>query len=165
MVEPQSSQNLLKPAPLPPCTAGTSTALNNFNADIPSYKNNINHLNNLFQQQQQQQPHTHYQQPDINNNLQNPDPRRSSLNPFKSTMPKSSRSSSPTVKSWYTNDSAYTDSDYEAHLLDFLLLGDDFFLYMARMELRCKFKKSKYQNFKIYITYDQDKQTLKLTVL
>jgi len=35
-------------------------------------------------------------------------------------------------------------SDYEAHLLDFLLLGDDFFLYLARMELKCKFKKGKW---------------------
>lgn len=34
-------------------------------------------------------------------------------------------------------------TNYEAHLLDFLLLGDDFFLYMARMELGCKFHKRK----------------------
>lgn len=37
------------------------------------------------------------------------------------------------------------NSDYDAYLLDFPLLGDDFFLYLARMELKCRFKKCKYQ--------------------
>ncbi|XP_065354390.1 maternal effect protein oskar [Calliphora vicina] len=133
----QAPQTTLKPAPLPPTNAGPSSALNNFNVDVPCYKNNVNHLNHLFQLQQHQQP---YQQ--NVNNVATIDNRRSSLNPYKTGLPRSSRSSSPAAKSWYTNDSAYTDSDYEAHLLDFLLLGDDFFLYMARMELRCKFKKN-----------------------
>ncbi|XP_053964128.1 maternal effect protein oskar [Anastrepha ludens] len=55
------------------------------------------------------------------------------------------RPSSPfcTKSSRYEYDSVYaSDSDYEAHLLDFPLLGDDFFLFLARMELRCKFKKN-----------------------
>ncbi|XP_075146702.1 oskar [Haematobia irritans] len=103
-------------------------------ADVPTYENNINHLNNLFQMAHNQ-PNTN----NTNKNLANP--RRSSYLPFKDSMPRSSRSSSPNAKSCYTNDSMFADSDYEAHLLDFLLLGDDFFLFMARMELRCKFKK------------------------
>lgn len=61
-----------------------------------------------------------------------------------SLIPPYSQHSSPNAaKSCQTTDSIFTDSDYEAHLLDFLLLGDDFFLYMARMELGCKFKRSK----------------------
>ncbi|XP_017477309.1 PREDICTED: uncharacterized protein LOC108367226, partial [Rhagoletis zephyria] len=71
------------------------------------------------------------------------------LNIFKQPMvppicTNASRPSSPAyTKSSRYNDSVYTsDSDYEAHLLDFPLLGDDFFLFLARMELRCKFKKS-----------------------
>lgn len=44
------------------------------------------------------------------------------------------------------HDSMFTiNSDYDAYLLDFPLLGDDFFLYLARMELKCRFKKCKYQ--------------------
>ncbi|KAH8311831.1 hypothetical protein KR044_008216 [Drosophila immigrans] len=40
------------------------------------------------------------------------------------------------------HDSMFTiNSDYDAYLLDFPLLGDDFFLYLARMELKCRFKK------------------------
>ncbi|XP_046805267.1 maternal effect protein oskar [Lucilia cuprina] len=137
----EQTPSAVKPAPLPPATnAGTSSALNNFNTDIPCYKNNVNHLNNLFHIQPQQEQYQQYHQ--SVNNVAIIDNRRSSHNPFKTGMPRSSRSSSPTTKSWYTNDSVYTDSDYEAHLLDFLLLGDDFFLYMARMELRCKFKKN-----------------------
>ncbi|XP_011211954.1 maternal effect protein oskar [Bactrocera dorsalis] len=69
-------------------------------------------------------------------------------NPYKESMakyipPSTSRPISPScTKSSRYNDSIYTtDSDYEAHLLDFPLLGDDFFLFLARMELRCKFKK------------------------
>uniref|UniRef100_A0A1A9WH07 OSK domain-containing protein n=1 Tax=Glossina brevipalpis TaxID=37001 RepID=A0A1A9WH07_9MUSC len=65
-------------------------------------------------------------------------------NALKSLMPPYSHnsSSSNAIKSTQTTDSIFTDSDYEAHLLDFLLLGDDFFLYMARMELGCKFKRN-----------------------
>ncbi|XP_011188082.1 maternal effect protein oskar [Zeugodacus cucurbitae] len=70
------------------------------------------------------------------------------FNPFKQPTARyiptsTSRPTSPTcTKSSRYNDSIYTtDSDYEAHLLDFPLLGDDFFLFLARMELRCKFKK------------------------
>ncbi|KAI9579750.1 maternal effect protein oskar [Glossina fuscipes] len=60
-----------------------------------------------------------------------------------SLIPPYSHHSSPNAaKSCQTTDSMFTDSDYEAHLLDFLLLGDDFFLYMARMELGCKFKRN-----------------------
>lgn len=129
---PQTSQKPL----LPP--AGLNGAMNNLNADIATYRNNINHLNKLFGIQQQEQAY----QSNINNIP--PDLRRSSFNFFKNIMPRLSRSSSPTAKSCYTTNSAFTDSDYEAHLLDFLLLGDDFLLYMARMELRCKFKKSKF---------------------
>lgn len=51
-------------------------------------------------------------------------------------------SSSPTCTRTNTSfESFTTDSDYVAHLLDFVLLGDDFLLYLARMELNCKFKK------------------------
>ncbi|XP_017856611.1 PREDICTED: maternal effect protein oskar [Drosophila arizonae] len=40
------------------------------------------------------------------------------------------------------HDSMFTiNSDYDAYLLDFPLLGDDFLLYLARMELKCRFKK------------------------
>ncbi|XP_062122114.1 maternal effect protein oskar [Drosophila sulfurigaster albostrigata] len=40
------------------------------------------------------------------------------------------------------HDSMFTiNSDCDAYLLDFPLLGDDFFLYLARMELKCRFKK------------------------
>ncbi|XP_017845654.1 maternal effect protein oskar isoform X2 [Drosophila busckii] len=35
------------------------------------------------------------------------------------------------------------NSDYDAYLLDFPLLGDDFLLYLARMELKCHFRKFK----------------------
>uniref|UniRef100_A0A1I8MS01 HTH OST-type domain-containing protein n=1 Tax=Musca domestica TaxID=7370 RepID=A0A1I8MS01_MUSDO len=131
-------------------TGGQSNFNMQTNIAMPSCENNMNYLNNLFQNQELP-INTH-------NNMilggENPggggdggvgatatNPRRSSYGTQKSLMPRSSRSSSPTTKSCYTNDSLYADSDYEAHLLDFLLLGDDFFLYMARMELRCKFKK------------------------
>ncbi|KAM7362286.1 oskar [Cochliomyia hominivorax] len=138
VIEQTAPQALIKSNnQIPPNTTGS--CLNNFNSEIPSNKNNVNHFKNLFQNQQNQH-HQQYQTND--NNLPSIEPRRSSINTYKPTIPKSSRSSSPTAKSWYTNDSAYADSDYEAHLLDFLLLGDDFFLYMARMELRCKFKKN-----------------------
>ncbi|XP_004529163.1 maternal effect protein oskar isoform X2 [Ceratitis capitata] len=62
---------------------------------------------------------------------------------LKSSGPNTNRASSPScTRSSRDNNSIYTsDSDYEAHLLDFPLLGDDFFLFLARMELRCKFKK------------------------
>lgn len=57
-----------------------------------------------------------------------------------------SRVSSPTTR--YSRTTGTTDSslksDREAHLFDFPLMGDDFFLYLARMELKCKFKKSMY---------------------
>ncbi|XP_073830380.1 oskar [Musca autumnalis] len=127
---------------------------NNFNTNppvtYPSCENNLNYLNNFFQNQELPKTNSNN-----NNNLAlisaavgdggapptTTNPRRSSYGTQRSLMPRSSRSSSPTTKSCYTNDSRYTESDYEAHLLDFLLLGDDFFLYMARMELRCKFKK------------------------
>ncbi|XP_013106491.2 maternal effect protein oskar [Stomoxys calcitrans] len=109
----------------------------NINSAVPTYENNINHLNSLFQMARDSQHNTNH-----NNNMAvvNP-PRSSSYIPCKNSMPRSSRSSSPTGKSCYTNDSMFTDTDYDAHLLDFLLMGDDFFLFMARMELRCKFKK------------------------
>ncbi|SPP84428.1 maternal effect protein oskar [Drosophila guanche] len=48
-----------------------------------------------------------------------------------------------TISSGTQHDSMFTiNSDYDAYLLDFPLLGDDFLLYMARMELRCRFKRS-----------------------
>lgn len=133
-VEEPISQTSQKPQELP-TTTGINTATNS--TDLATFRNNLNHLNNLFGCQQQDQAY----QTNLNNIP--PDLRRSSLNFFKNIMPRTSRSSSPTAKSCYTSNSAFTDSDYEAHLLDFLLLGDDFLLYMARMELRCKFKKSK----------------------
>lgn len=40
------------------------------------------------------------------------------------------------------NDSLLTiNSDYDAYLLDFPLMGDDFMLYLARMELKCRFRR------------------------
>nr|XP_036229714.1 maternal effect protein oskar isoform X6 [Bactrocera oleae] len=94
------------------------------------YQDNCNHLS--IQQQNY-----------LNMNIREKQP-----NPFKQPMakyilPSTSRPTSPScTKSSRYNDSIYTtDSDYEAHLLDFPLLGDDFFLFLARMELRCKFKK------------------------
>ncbi|XP_026831612.1 maternal effect protein oskar isoform X2 [Drosophila erecta] len=33
------------------------------------------------------------------------------------------------------------NSDYDAYLLDFPLMGDDFMLYLARMELKCRFRR------------------------
>ncbi|XP_067642898.1 maternal effect protein oskar [Eurosta solidaginis] len=96
----------------------------------------------LFNQQQKSQFKTIQQQNFFNK-------QENQLNPFKRPLPprairpSTSRASSPSVtKSSRYNESIYTtDSDYEAHLLDFPLLGDDFFLFLARMELRCKFKK------------------------
>lgn len=50
-------------------------------------------------------------------------------------------SSPPTTKSIQEQDWAlFTDWAEGAHLFDFDLLGDDFMLYLARMELKCKFK-------------------------
>ncbi|XP_017071884.2 maternal effect protein oskar isoform X1 [Drosophila eugracilis] len=41
-----------------------------------------------------------------------------------------------------SNNSLMTiNSDYDAFLLDFPLMGDDFMLYLARMELKCRFKR------------------------
>lgn len=130
---PQILANPMKPA----SNAAATSAVYKFDSN----KNNINHLNNLFQVKQIQ--YHQYHQHSGRNNLRNVETRCSSNNNYRKPVPVSSLSSSPTPKSCYTNESAFTDSDYEAHLLDFLLLGDDFFLYMARMELRCKFRKSK----------------------
>ncbi|XP_001359508.2 maternal effect protein oskar isoform X1 [Drosophila pseudoobscura] len=48
-----------------------------------------------------------------------------------------------TISSGTQHDSMFTiNSDYDAYLLDFPLLGDDFLLYLARMELRCRFKRT-----------------------
>ncbi|XP_017058667.1 maternal effect protein oskar [Drosophila ficusphila] len=47
-----------------------------------------------------------------------------------------------TLSSGTFNDSILTmSSDYDAYLLDFPLMGDDFLLYLARMELNCRFKR------------------------
>ncbi|XP_014097070.1 maternal effect protein oskar isoform X3 [Bactrocera oleae] len=118
--------------------------------------NNI-HYSNLNSRLTKPQP-THLQAKAINQTFQfrsiqqqnylNMNIREKQPNPFKQPMakyilPSTSRPTSPScTKSSRYNDSIYTtDSDYEAHLLDFPLLGDDFFLFLARMELRCKFKK------------------------
>lgn len=49
----------------------------------------------------------------------------------------------PTILTSETyNDSLLTiNSDYDAYLLDFPLMGDDFMLYLARMELKCRFRR------------------------
>ncbi|XP_061388098.1 maternal effect protein oskar [Musca vetustissima] len=149
--QPQNLQQFVNAVP----AAGQNNCNIHPNIVMPlssSCENNMNYLNNLFQNHELP---TNIVNTNNNNNnnialgstnvgggdVLTTNPRRSSYGTQKSLMPRSSRSSSPTAKSCYTNDSMYTDSDYEAHLLDFLLLGDDFFLYMARMELRCKFKK------------------------
>jgi len=47
-----------------------------------------------------------------------------------------------TLSSGTYNDSMLTiNSDYDAFLLDFPLMGDDFMLYLARMELKCRFRR------------------------
>ncbi|XP_016961451.1 maternal effect protein oskar [Drosophila biarmipes] len=47
-----------------------------------------------------------------------------------------------TLSSGTYNDSMLTiNSDYDAYLLDFPLMGDDFMLYLARMELKCRFRR------------------------
>ncbi|KAH8304938.1 hypothetical protein KR018_011251 [Drosophila ironensis] len=47
-----------------------------------------------------------------------------------------------TMTSGTNNDSLMTiSSGYDAFLLDFPLMGDDFFLYLARMELCCRFRR------------------------
>lgn len=53
------------------------------------------------------------------------------------------RTPTPTTMSSGThNDSMLTiSSDYDAYLLDFPLMGDDLLLYLARMELKCRFRR------------------------
>ncbi|KAH8292396.1 hypothetical protein KR054_009369 [Drosophila jambulina] len=53
------------------------------------------------------------------------------------------RTPTPTTMSTGThNDSMLTiSSDYDAYLLDFPLMGDDLLLYLARMELKCRFRR------------------------
>lgn len=141
----QPAQQLIDVIQQQPLSQGT-VDFNNYNVNnivstVPAYENNINHLNNLFQIQESQTISANNVEGNVVGTVGNP-PRTTTYIPHKGSMPRSSRSSSPTTKSCYTNDSVLIDNDYEAHLLDFLLMGDDFFLHMARMELRCKFKKS-----------------------
>lgn len=51
----------------------------------------------------------------------------------------------------YKSIKQHIPGDYVAHILDFLLLGDDFFLYMARMELGCKFHRSKFIAMRLFV--------------
>lgn len=137
----EQQQQLQQPMISDTDRAPSSTDLNNLNAIVPtSYDNNINHLNSL------------YHKGNLNNGRESK-PRRSLNAPARGSRPQTSRSRSPTVRSYTTNDSMFTDSDYEAHLLDFLLLGDDFLLFMARMELRCKFKKSKFGDQNVILLF------------
>ncbi|XP_039495831.1 maternal effect protein oskar [Drosophila santomea] len=41
----------------------------------------------------------------------------------------------------YSDSLLTINSDYDAYLLDFPLMGDDFMLYLARMELKCRFRR------------------------
>lgn len=84
------------------------------------------HLQQEHEQQHQQQHH-HLQIGEYTHK------RRHEFTPTPTTM------SCPSQ-----HDSMFTiNSDYDAYLLDFPLLGDDFVLYLARMELKCRFKKCK----------------------
>ncbi|XP_068157691.1 LOW QUALITY PROTEIN: maternal effect protein oskar [Drosophila tropicalis] len=126
------------------------------------YQDNWNHLNNHYQQQQpyceppvaelqQQQPTCPPSTQQFHNFLIPPPPPSTISGPtIQSDVSSRKRrrgdySRTPTTTTISSNsqtDSIFTiNSDYDAYLLDFPLLGDDFLLYLARMELKCRFKK------------------------
>ncbi|EDV95081.1 maternal effect protein oskar [Drosophila grimshawi] len=137
-----------------PQLAALSNHNNNTNNNNNSIRNNIysNALNPAqlraatlsqqqlqpHQQQQQQQLHHHPQQQQQLQQQQEQHQledythkRRHEFTPTPTTL------SCPSQ-----HDSMFTiNSDNDAYLLDFPLLGDDFLLYLARMELKCRLKK------------------------
>ncbi|KAH8243842.1 hypothetical protein KR032_010667 [Drosophila birchii] len=91
-----------------------------------------------------QPPYKNHHSPKLNQIL-NPQ-----LDIFKRPLPASGdlkrrhdRTPTTTTMSTATHsDSMLTiSSDYDAYLLDFPLMGDDLLLYLARMELKCRFKR------------------------
>ncbi|KAH8265468.1 hypothetical protein KR038_008518 [Drosophila bunnanda] len=135
------------------------------------YQDNWNHLNNIYQQSKANASHLpvpteiYTDPPELSNHLANPDliqpPYKNHQSPILNQIlnpqldifrrPRSScelkrrheRTPTPTTMSTGThNDSMLTiSSDYDAYLLDFPLMGDDLLLYLARMELKCRFRR------------------------
>ncbi|KAH8331279.1 hypothetical protein KR067_013569 [Drosophila pandora] len=129
------------------------------------YQDNWNHLKNFYQQsnvnghQNQVPPNIYVDTPD--QQTQVTDPEQHCQNPHPSQNHNSQQdiynnqnrelfefkrprdlTPTPTMTSATHNDSMRTiNSDFDAFLLDFPLMGDDFFLYLARMELNCRFKR------------------------
>ncbi|XP_022213619.2 maternal effect protein oskar [Drosophila obscura] len=94
-----------------------------------------NHRENLSNQLNLRVTEHHQQQQQEQEQEYNPSKKR--RNEFSPTP------TPTTISSGTQHDSMFTiNSDYDAYLLDFPLLGDDFLLYLARMELRCRFKRS-----------------------
>ncbi|KAH8347292.1 hypothetical protein KR059_008283 [Drosophila kikkawai] len=135
------------------------------------YQDNWNHLKNIYQQSSANAPQMHEPNqiytdpPELSNHLANPElikpPCKNHNSPNLNQIlnpnldifrrPRSScdlkrrheRTPTPTTMSSAThNDSMLTiSSDYDAYLLDFPLMGDDLLLYLARMELKCRFRR------------------------
>ncbi|XP_017123986.1 maternal effect protein oskar [Drosophila elegans] len=134
------------------------------------YQDNWKHLNNFYQQSSANEPqmpvpiniysdateertqfavpeprpcgknHNQNNKPNVNQQL------GSFVNPFNDmNILKRRHDMTPTpttLSSGTYNDSMLTiSSDYDAYLLDFPLMGDDFMLYLARMELKCRFRR------------------------
>ncbi|XP_017104763.2 maternal effect protein oskar [Drosophila bipectinata] len=130
------------------------------------YQDNWNHLNNFYQQNNVNGPqnpvppniyidtpdqHTQVTDPELlhcqnRNPSQNQNYHQDIYNNHNRDMLEFKRprdlTPTPTTTSGTQNDSMMTiSSDFDAFLLDFPLMGDDFFLYLARMELNCRFKR------------------------
>ncbi|XP_030374856.1 maternal effect protein oskar [Scaptodrosophila lebanonensis] len=111
------------------------------------YQDNWNHLNNRYQQAQVPQIDVENIYCDALDPLATQHPlikqQKYRISPLLNGL-KRKHDFTPTTISANTeaSDSVLTiKSDYDAYLLDFPLLGDDFFMYLARMELKCRFRK------------------------
>ncbi|XP_016978919.2 maternal effect protein oskar [Drosophila rhopaloa] len=134
------------------------------------YQDNWKHLNNFYQQSSANEPQrpvpiniysdppeerTQFAVPELPPHCRNPNQNTKQnvnqhlgifVNPFNDmNVLKKRHDMTPTpttLSSGIYSDSILTiSSDYDAYLLDFPLMGDDFMLYLARMELKCRFKR------------------------